>query len=75
MALSEDGEVFSWGHNSYGQCGLGYSGEDFEAGTGNAESSVYEPTQMKAIKKVKIDHIYAGSTFSMLLSEDQELYA
>ena len=74
LALTEEGRVYSWGHNNYGQWGLGYSGQNFEPGTGNAESWVFEPRMMESIGDVKIKRIYAGSTFTMLLSEDGELY-
>lgn len=75
IALCEDGRVYGWGNSNYGQLGLGFSGESFEPGTGNAESSVFEPTLIKSLSKVEISKIYAGSTFSMFLSSDEELYA
>lgn len=75
LALTENGRVYGWGNGNYGQLGLGFSGESFEPGTGDAESSVFEPTIIKDLNKIEIKRIYAGSTFSMFLSADEELYA
>ena len=75
IALSEDGEVYGWGNSNYGQLGLGFSGESFEPGTGNAESSIYEPTLIKHLRGTEIARVYAGSTFTMFLSKEEELYA
>ena len=75
LALSDEGKVYGWGHSNYGQLGLGFSNETFEPGTGNAQSCVFEPTELTTLKDIKISRIYSGSTFSMFLSEDEELYA
>lgn len=39
LALDENGRVYGWGHGNYGQLGLGLSGESFEPGTGDSQSS------------------------------------
>ena len=75
LALTDNGKVYCWGHGNYGQLGLGLSGESFEPGTGDAQCAVFEPTLNFNLNKINIIRIYAGSTFSMFLSDDKELYA
>ena len=75
LALTDHGKVYWWGHGNYGQLGLGLSGESFEPGTGDAQWAVFEPTLNFNLKNINITRIYAGSTFSMFLSNDKELYA
>ena len=65
LSLTEEDRVHSWGHNNYGQWGLDLSGKNFEPGTGNAESWVFEPRIMGSITSVKIERVNAGSTFTM----------
>ena len=34
LALTDEGKVYGWGWNNYGQLGLGFTSESFEPGTG-----------------------------------------
>lgn len=75
LALTKDGDVYAWGFNNYGQLGLGFSGEDFEPGTGNAGSIVYTPRKIEALEGLGVREIICGSTFSMFISNTHELFA
>ncbi len=67
MALTECGHVYSWGHNKFGQLGIG-----------NTVDS-YEPKFVAAIDEnkcnVSIKKIICGSRHSVLLSSDGNIYA
>lgn len=62
MALCADGEVYSWGSNSYGQLG---SGDNSFRST---------PYLIKLPPKTKIVQIAAGSNHSVLLSSNGEVF-
>jgi alpha-tubulin suppressor-like RCC1 family protein len=38
IACTNEGKCFGWGWGNYGQLGLGYTGDNFELGTGNQSS-------------------------------------
>nr|XP_048292637.1 probable E3 ubiquitin-protein ligase HERC6 isoform X2 [Myodes glareolus] len=57
LALSEDGQVFSWGSNSQGQLGLG---KNF--------SSQASPQKVKSLEGIPLAQVAAGGTHSFALS-------
>ena len=65
FALTEDGEVYAWGRNYYGQLGLG-DGKDR-----------YIPTKLDSTKfdNRKVSQISAGGSHSLALTEDGEVYS
>jgi len=60
LALTELGEVYSWGWNIYGQTGTGIHG------------SVYTPTKVDNLSNVI--GVYCGSTHSLALTADGNLF-
>ena len=52
LALTDKGVVYGWGWSNYGQLGLGFSADSFEPGTGNNQSKVLEPTEIKELSRV-----------------------
>ena len=63
LALCDDGRLFSWGHNSHGQCGLG----DF-----NAKRDTPQP--LTSLHGVPIKHIACGGNSSFALTTSGALF-
>ena len=61
LALTQNGQVYSWGVNRYGQLGLRHA-KDTEG-----------PTIIKSIQK--INHVYAGANCSFAVSIEGDFYA
>lgn len=68
LALSDEGKVYSWGKNEFGQLGHG----------GSITMDVYSmenyPKEIEAFDKVKIAGIAAGHGHAAAVSEDGRLY-
>jgi alpha-tubulin suppressor-like RCC1 family protein len=64
LALTTDGKVYAWGHNYYGQLGLGNSG----VGTNK-----YSPNRIPNLSNVS--GIAAGEYYSLALTNDGKVYA
>merc|ERR550534_2272043 len=60
MALTESGDVYTWGRNTYGQ--LGKSKEQLD----------FRPSKVPLLENIK--HIVAGSEHSMALDKNGELW-
>ena len=58
----------------YGQLGLGFSADSFEPGLGMEKSKVMEPRKIEALNDETISKIFCGSTFSLFLTNNGELY-
>ena len=75
LALTKNGEVYSWGFGSNGQLGLGFCEDSFEPGTGLTKSRIFTPQLIKALDEEKIIDIKCGKTFSMFINDKNELFA
>ncbi|CEP64785.1 Ran guanyl-nucleotide exchange factor LALA0_S13e02960g [Lachancea lanzarotensis] len=66
FALSNDGKLFSWGLNQFGQCGVT---EEVEDG-----ALVTIPTEVLLPEGTKVKMVAAGEHHSLVLSEEGELF-
>lgn len=64
LALSVDGQIYTWGHNNYGQLGLGKFSQKLK---------VNVPTKVNLGNK-KIKQIFAGEDHCACITEDGEGY-
>ncbi|KXJ15070.1 RCC1 and BTB domain-containing protein 1 [Exaiptasia diaphana] len=65
MALTEQGEVYSWGHNAYCQVGNGNTNQN----------PVHTPAFLSSLQSKKITQIACGSHHSLALTGEGEVYA
>ena len=72
IALSNNGNVYSWGFGSNGQLGLGFCEDSFEPGKGLAKSRKLLPEKIN-ISDIK--NIQCGKTFSLLINKENKLLA
>ena len=63
LAIGDDGKVYTWGSNAYGQCG------------GNTEEMYSIPTSINAFADQEIVSIAAGKYFSLALGSDGTVYS
>ena len=75
LALTDKGEVYSWGFGSNGQLGLGFCEDSFEPGTGLTKSRIFTPHLIKELDEEKIIDVKCGKTFSMFINDKNELFA
>ena len=91
LALNNKGKVYSWGFGTNGQLGLGFCEDCFEPGQGLVKSRIFEPQLIHTFKdydqnlysqknniscnNIKIKEIKSGKTFSMFISNNNELFA
>jgi regulator of chromosome condensation len=68
FAITEDGKVWSWGLNQFGQCGI-YD----EAHAGDDNTAVPVPTVVQFLENYKIVHIAAGEHHSAAITSEGEL--
>lgn len=73
LALDNAGRVYGWGLCVYGQLGLGFTGDSFEPGTGNAKSTVNEPAFISSLAGTRIVKVIGGATISLFLSDKGEV--
>ncbi|KAF1949233.1 RCC1/BLIP-II [Byssothecium circinans] len=59
FAIDQDGELWAWGLNSYGEAGLPIQDDDM------ASSSVYPPQKVKSIQGKKMKSVQGGSHHSI----------
>ncbi|XP_071085052.1 RCC1 and BTB domain-containing protein 1-like isoform X1 [Haliotis cracherodii] len=64
LAVTENGDVFSWGHNGYCQLGNGGSNQGFQPAIVNTN-----------LQGKKVFHVACGSHHSMALTHEGEIYA
>ena len=64
IAVTERGEVFSWGLNSHGQCGHGNSGDN-----------LLLPRRIEALSGVRVRSSSAGRWHSLVVTEEGTLYS
>lgn len=67
LALTKDGEVYSWGYNAYGQLGIGSTTNSSYA------VKVKEPTGKGTIKGIL--EVFAGMHHTVMLAEDGTVWA
>ena len=89
LALSNKGKIYSWGFGSNGQLGLGFCEDYYEPGEGLIKSRIFEPQLIHTFKDynnnnkaisynyniMKIKEIKCGKTFSMFISNNNDLFA
>ena len=75
IALSNKGNVYSWGFGSNGQLGLGFCEDTFEPGLGTQLSRKFTPQYIKNLENENIIDINCGKTFSMFISDKKEIFA
>lgn len=63
FALSDEGKLFSWGKNNYGQVASGTQKQDLK---------VIEPLEINL--PYKVQDIFAGEEHAALITEDGEAY-
>ncbi|XP_052749366.1 probable E3 ubiquitin-protein ligase HERC4 isoform X2 [Galleria mellonella] len=63
MALTNNGDLYAWGANSYGQCGLG-----------NVTNKEMKPQQITSLLGVPIALIACGSNHTFVLSKSGAVY-
>lgn len=80
MILAENGQIFSWGSNIYGQCGLGKQLSDqnsprFVQGDGDM-NRIYTPRRVPIhqVSTYDMKSIAAGENFSGFLTNDGDVY-
>ncbi|AAS53327.1 AFL045Cp [Eremothecium gossypii ATCC 10895] len=66
FALADDGRLFAWGLNQFGQCGISNEVED--------GAMVTVPTEVLLPPDVKVESIAAGEHHSIVLTQDGDLY-
>lgn len=69
FAISTNNEVFAWGLNQYGQCGVADDGQ-LEDG-----SLLMKPTKVEALSEIKLKSIVGGEHHSLALTEDGQVLA
>lgn len=62
MALSDEGKVYVWGNNTYGQLGTG------------GLKNVNEPILLEALSREKVVDISCGDNYSGIVTKDGEVY-
>ena len=72
IALSNKGNVYSWGFGSNGQLGLGFCEDSFEPGKGLVKSRKLLPEKVN-IEGIK--NIECGKTFTMFINGENKLLA
>ena len=75
LALTQEGEVYTWGHNSNGQLGLGFNSEAYIPGKGDELSTRYEPEQVRLLSHTIVKKIAASGVYSLFLTSDNLVYA
>lgn len=63
FALTNDGKVYSWGYNNYGQLGLGNT------------SNIYTPTLITSLQTQTVEKIICNSTNAFALTSDGKVYS
>ena len=58
LALTNSGELYAWGHNGYGECGVGSSDDHID-----------KPTRVRGLDDYEIRQISAGYNYSLLRCE------
>lgn len=69
FAINTTGEVFAWGLNQYGQCGVADSGE-LEDG-----SLITQPTKVPELSGLSIKSLVGGEHHSIALTDGGELFS
>ena len=64
MALTDRGQLYTWGEQKYYQCGLG----------NKTNEDVEEPRQVQEFVKKPLKQICAGQFHSIVLTQENELY-
>lgn len=70
FAIDKNDNVFTWGLNQFGQCGITNENGDLEDG-----SLITKPAVIPQLKELKIKQIAAGEHHSLAVTQDGNVYA
>jgi alpha-tubulin suppressor-like RCC1 family protein len=73
LMLKKDGQLFSMGSDTYGQCGLGDIGRS-TSGT-FIKTKVPNPEHVTALSDKKVNRIFASGNHSFVITEGNQVYA
>jgi alpha-tubulin suppressor-like RCC1 family protein len=73
LMLKKNGELFSMGDDTFGQCGLGSMGRS--QGGPFVETKVPNPEKIAFFQNVKVSQIYSKMNFNYVVTENKEVYA
>ena len=73
MALTQNGLVYGWGYTDSGQLGLGISGDNSESLANGGSVQIREPQLIQKLSNQKISEVFAGSTFSIFMTEKKDV--
>jgi len=73
LALTQNSEVYGWGYTNSGQLGLGVSQDNFDPSSSKYGLQVMEPVLIDKLKSLKIVDIFAGSMYSLFMTDKKEV--
>lgn len=79
IAVTRQGDVFTWGSDRYGQLGHGTFGRDNSTASAgpdrDTDNILLEPRRVEALRRVFVLQVAAGDAHSLCFAKQDELYA
>ena len=72
--LSEDGTIWTWGDNSYGQCGHGLVPDMHTEATRRNADSKMEPKIILSLQQVLVSHVALGAYHTAAITETGDIF-
>ena len=72
--LDEDGRMWSWGDNTYGQLGHGLVADTARVATVRNADSKMEPKMILSMQNVLVSHITLGAHHSVAITETGDIF-